>query len=65
MQITIEEVESMSHHFALFSLVFMMAFLMLFDKIHARHLIGRWSINLFSRDELDRIMLIMSACQDG
>jgi hypothetical protein len=56
----------MTHYCALFSLVFMMSFVMLFDSVHQRKRLGRLlsSISLISQDELSRIQSIWSACQD-
>ena len=56
----------MTHYCALFSLVFMMSFVMVFDSVHQRKRLGRLfsSIALMSQDELSRIQSIWSACQD-
>jgi hypothetical protein len=51
----------MTHHFALCSIVFMMAFVMVFDRSHHRH---RWTVNLLSPEELDQLRMILSACQE-
>jgi hypothetical protein len=56
----------MTHYCALFSLVFMMSFVMVFDSAHHRKRFGRLfsSITLMSQDELSRIQSIWAACQD-
>jgi hypothetical protein len=55
-----------SQYCALLSMVFMMIFVALFDGVHQRKRDYRlsWSENLLSRQDLDRLMMIMSACQD-
>jgi len=55
----------MAQHFALLSLVFMMAFVFLFDRIHWRNTTRRlWQVELFSQDEMEQLLKIASACQD-
>ena len=56
----------MSHHFALLSLIFMMSFVMVFDKVHWRKKISRFlSSNLLDQDEVTQLQAIWSACQDS
>jgi hypothetical protein len=52
----------MNGHFALLSIVYMMGFVFLFDRMHYRHKLRLPS--LISHEELDRIQAIWSACQD-
>ena len=57
----------MTGQFALLSLAYMMCFVILFD--HARYLrkFGGYlqGANLMSRDDLERVRAIWSACQDN
>jgi hypothetical protein len=55
-----------SQYCALLSMVFMMIFVALFDGVHQRNRHNRqtWALNLLSQQDLDRLMMIMSACQD-
>ena len=53
----------MTQEFALLSIVYMMAFVMLFDRLHWRH--HSWSRFLMSRDDLDRIMRILEASDEA
>jgi len=57
----------MTGQYALLSLVYMMSFVILFDRVHYKHQLGGWlrGANLMSREELDRIQAIWSACQDN
>jgi len=55
----------MPQYSALLSIVFMMVFVLLFDRTHWRRLQARWNINLFSSEELDRVLRIWSACQES
>lgn len=56
----------MSHHFALLSLIFMMSFVMVFDKAHWRRSISRFlSANLLSQDEVTQLQAIWSASQES
>jgi hypothetical protein len=57
----------MEHYAALFSIVFMIAFVSVFELRHQRQRICRLlgSITLMSRDELERIRMIMSACEEA
>jgi hypothetical protein len=52
----------MTGHFALLSIVYMMGFVFLFDRMHYRHKMQLPS--LITLEELDRIQAIWSACQD-
>jgi hypothetical protein len=52
--------------FALLSVVFMMSFVMLFDKAHWRKIQARLRmIDLFSQDEMENLLKIMAACQES
>ena len=53
----------MTHLYALHSVIFMMAFVLVFDALHHRHRLFR-GLNLFSADELDRLQSIWEACQE-
>ena len=56
----------MSHYSALLSIIFMMSFVMVFDQSHWRKIQRRlFRVDLFSPDELDRVRLILAACQDS
>jgi hypothetical protein len=52
----------MTGQFALLSIVYMMSFVILFDRVHHRHKLRGPS--LISHQELDRIKEIWFACQD-
>lgn len=53
----------MAHEFALLSIVYMMAFVMVFDRIHWRR--HTWSRLLMSREDVDRIMRILDASSEA
>lgn len=57
----------MTGQFALFSLVHMMSFVILFDRVRYLRKFGGWlrGANLMSRDELERVQAIWAACQDN
>jgi hypothetical protein len=56
----------MSQYYALLSIVFMMSFVMVFDKAHLEKCNARfWKTRLMSREEVDRLLKVLSACQDG
>lgn len=61
------EALKVTHQYALLSLVYMMSFVILFDRVRYKHKLGGWlrGGNLMSRQELDRIQAIWSACQDN
>jgi hypothetical protein len=50
--------------FALLSIVFSMAFVMVFDRIHWRHK-HSWAANLMSREDLALIMRILEASNEA
>jgi hypothetical protein len=52
----------MTGQFALLSIVYMMSFVILFDRVHHRHKLR--GPNLISHEELDQIKEIWFACQD-
>ena len=52
----------MNGQFALLSIVYMMGFVYLFDRMHYRHKLR--VPNLISTQELDQIQAIWFACQD-
>ena len=53
----------MTGQFALLSIVYMMGFVFLFDRMNYRHKMRLPS--LITLEELDRIQAIWSACQDA
>ena len=57
----------MTGQFALLSLVYMMSFVILFDLVRYKRKFGGWlrGAYLMSRDELERVRAIWSACQDN
>jgi len=56
----------MAQQFALLAIVFMMGFVMVFDRMHWRHQ-NRWfwTKNLMTQDDLDRIMRILEASEES
>jgi hypothetical protein len=57
----------MEHYCALWSIVFMMSFVMVFDGSHYRKRLLRLfrSVTLYSQDELEQVRAIWAACQDS
>jgi hypothetical protein len=55
----------MSNHFALFSMIFMMSFVVLFDDVHRRNRCTRVLSGLMTREELDRLLSLWTACHDA
>jgi hypothetical protein len=56
----------MSRYFALLSVVFMMGFVFVFDKAHLERCNARfWKTGMLSRQEVDRLLRILAACQEG
>ncbi len=56
----------MERQLALLSLVFMMGFVVVFDRVHWRNKIGRFLTGgLLSQEELARLQAIWSACQES
>lgn len=56
----------MEHYSALLSVVFMMSFVMLYDRVRDQGRTGRfWKTGLLSSQELARIAVILSACQES
>jgi hypothetical protein len=57
----------MTGQYALLSIVYMMSFVFLFDRLHFKRKLRAWlrGGNLMSRDELEQIQAIWSACQDS
>ncbi len=54
----------MQAQFSLLSIVFGMAFVMVFDRMHWRHK-QAWATNLMSREDVDRIMRIIEASSEA
>ncbi|HUA60430.1 MAG TPA: hypothetical protein VML19_16835 [Verrucomicrobiae bacterium] len=55
----------MSHYYALLSIIYMMGFVALFDRVHVDRFIGRFcKSGLMSREDVERIREIMLACQE-
>jgi hypothetical protein len=55
----------MSHSFALLSIVFMISFVLLFDRVHIAGCYNRFCQNaLLNRHEIDQLRSILSACQE-
>ena len=56
----------MPYPYALLSLVYMMCFVILFDRMHYKNKLGKWlrGGNLMSRQELDQLQVIWAACQE-
>jgi len=54
----------MTGRYALLALVYMMSFVILFDRMHYKHKLGAWlrGANLMSPEELEQIQAIWSAC---
>jgi len=52
-------------HFALLSVIFMMGFVMTFDRMHWRHRFSwrHWSRNLMSAEESEAILRILAAAE--
>jgi hypothetical protein len=57
----------MTYQYALLSIVYMMSFVILFDRVHFKSKLGKWlrGGNLMSREETDQIQAIWSACQEN
>jgi hypothetical protein len=57
----------MTGKYALLSLVYMMSFVILFDRVHYKQKICNWlrGGNLMLSDELEQIQAIWSACQEN
>jgi hypothetical protein len=50
--------------FARLSIVFMMGFVVLFDRVHWRHKYGWQVANLMTQDESQQILRILAASQE-
>ena len=52
--------------FALLALVYMISFVVVFDRVRYKHKLSEWlcGSNLLDGEELQRIMAIWSACQE-
>jgi hypothetical protein len=54
----------MAQHYALLSVVFMMAFVMVFDRVHRAGCITRFcSDSLLNQNELEQLRKIVTACE--
>lgn len=55
----------MSSYYALLSIVYMIVFVALFDRVHLRRWASRFLTNrLLGADETNRILRILTACLD-
>ena len=56
----------MTYQYALLSLVYMISFILVFDRLRYRHKLSEWlcGSNLLNGDELKRILDIWTACQE-
>jgi hypothetical protein len=56
-----------TNYYALFSIVFTMGFVVVFDGLHQKNRLGRMlrSINFFSSEEVSQMQAIWEACQDS
>ncbi|HTP35974.1 MAG TPA: hypothetical protein VMJ75_27555 [Candidatus Acidoferrales bacterium] len=55
----------MEHHFALLSVIFMMGFVLVFDRVHQERSDARFcAFSLLGAHEVDQIRQILAACQD-
>ena len=52
--------------FALLGLVYMISFVLVFDRVRYKHKLSEWlcGSNLLNGDELKRILAIWTACQE-
>ena len=57
----------MTGQYALLSLVYMISFVLLFDRVHYKNKLVAWlrGGNLMSAQELEHIQTIWLACQEG
>ena len=57
----------MTYQYALLSIVYMMSFVILFDRVHFKSKLGKWlrGGNLMSREETNQIQAIWAACQEN
>ena len=55
------------YNYALLSVVYMMCFVILFDRVHFKNKLGKWmrAGNLMNAEELDQIQSIWAACQEN
>jgi hypothetical protein len=59
------EAKLMSHYYALLSIVFMITFVLLFDRVHSIAWKTRFcKSGLLSRDEIDQLQNILAACRE-
>ncbi|MEO8372601.1 MAG: hypothetical protein ABI806_25675 [Candidatus Solibacter sp.] len=56
----------MTSQYALLSLVYMISFILVFDRMRNKHKLSEWlcGANLLKSDELNRIRAIWTACQE-
>ena len=57
----------MTGRYALLALIYMISFVILFDRVHYKKKISGWlrGSNLMSREDLDQIQAIWNACQEN
>jgi hypothetical protein len=55
----------MPHYYALLSIVFMMGFVAIFDRMHVGNRIARFChVGLMSQEEARKVVCILGACRD-
>lgn len=55
----------MNHQYALLAVVYMIGFVVVFDRLHFKRRMGKWlSGALMSAQELERMMALWSSCQE-
>ena len=59
--------DKMPHPYALLSIVYMISFMFLFERVHYKNTLGQWlrGGSLMNREELDQIRAIWAACQEN
>ena len=56
----------MTGHYALLSIIYMMGFVILFDRVHYKRRLQAWlSGAMMNAAELERLMAIWTACQEN
>jgi len=56
----------MTHYYSLLSVVFMICFVFMFDRMHQHRCDAKFcAFNLLGAQDVDRIRQILAACQDS